>query len=315
MSPTALEPAGQVAGQAVGQADGRPACAVFSDTGRLPFAVTEQEAPEARIVVFGAPFDGTVSYRSGARLGPGAIRREFYGIETYSPILDRDLEDRPILDAGDLLLPPADPAGMIRIVEDATRSFLARGLLPVLLGGEHLVSLGAIRAAADRWPDLRVLHLDAHADTRDDYLGDRLSHACVLRRAAESLGEGRIRSLGIRSGTRDEFEYSREHLGLLPIPADPAAARALAADLVRDAAGRPTWLTLDLDVLDPSILPGTGTPEPGGLSFAALQAFLHGLDGLDFAGADLVELAPDLDPTGVSTVVACRLLRELLLVL
>ena len=262
----------------------------------------------ADIVLFGAPFDSTTSFRPGTRFGPAAMRSESFGIETYSPHQDCDLEDIRVHDAGDLELPFGAPDRALEMIETQAAAILADGKMPVLLGGEHLVTLGAVRAAAKRFPNLRILHFDAHADLREDYLGNPLSHACVIRRCHDLLGDGRIWQFGIRSGTRDEFAFMREgHVVTEPFTLNTLPQLSFPA-------GTPVYLTVDLDVLDPSEFPGTGTPEAGGVRFTELLAALRDvLTRFNVVAFDNVELSPPLDPTGRSTALACKLLREELL--
>ena len=264
----------------------------------------------ARTVLFGAPFDSTTSYRPGARFGSAAIRHESFGIETYSPYLDRDLGDCAIHDAGDLELPFGAPDPALKMIETEAARILAAGKVPVLLGGEHLVTLGAVRAARARHPDLHILHFDAHADLRADYLGNPLSHACVMRRCHDLLGDGRIFQFGIRSGTKEEFAFQ----GAGRVRAERFAAKTLPSIVLPPQT--PVYLTVDLDVLDPAEFPGTGTPEAGGLAFETLRGVLMDVFArFNVVAFDLVELAPALDASGRSTALACKLLRECLLAL
>ncbi|NLF27535.1 MAG: agmatinase, partial [Clostridiales bacterium] len=212
---------------------------------------------EARVALFGAPFDGTTSFRPGARFGPAAIRAESFGIETYSPYADRDLFDCAVFDAGDLELPFGSAERALEIVEVAAAEILSDGKIPFLLGGEHLVTLAAARAAVRRYPDIAFVHFDAHADLREEYVGEPLSHASVMRRVWDMAGDGRIFQFGIRSGDRDEFAFARGHTELHRF--DLSAF----SEALERIGGRPVYFTLDLDVLDPSCFPGTGTPEPG----------------------------------------------------
>ena len=274
-------------------------------------AASEEYAP-SRVVLFGAPFDSTTSFRPGTRSGPAAIRSESFGIETYSPLQDRDLEDLTFFDAGDLELPFGAPDRALEMIEERAASILKDGKIPFLLGGEHLVTLGAVRAVAKHHPDLRIIHFDAHADLREDYLGVRLSHACVMRRCHDLLGDGRICQFGIRSGTREEFEFMRAG----HVVTEPFSDATLAEVLDSIPPDAPVYLTIDMDVLDPAEFPGTGTQEAGGVRFAALLAALRDvLTRFRVVAFDNVELAPSLDPTGRSTALACTFLRECLLAL
>ena len=274
----------------------------------MTFIGADREYQDAEMVLFGAPYDSTTSFRPGARFGPSAMRMESFGIETFSPYQDRDLEDAKVHDAGDLELPFGAPGPMLEMVEAKAAAILADGKMPVLLGGEHLVTLGAVRAAAKRFPTMRIIHFDAHADLREEYLSNPLSHACVLRRCHDILGDGRIFQFGIRSGTRDEFAFMEEgHV---------TTERHSCATLPKLAfpEGTPVYLTVDLDVLDPSEFPGTGTQEAGGLRFRELLgALLDVFARFNVVAFDNVELAPSIDPSGRSTALACKLLREELL--
>ncbi|MDT8272989.1 MAG: agmatinase [Desulfomonilia bacterium] len=259
--------------------------------------------PDGAICLFGAPFDSTVSFRPGSRFGPVAIREASHSLETFSPYQMADLEDCSFMDKGDLELPFGDPNPALALIEEAAQKIVSAGKIPFLLGGEHLVTLGAIRAVARACPDLQVIHVDAHADMRDDYLGQRLSHATVMRRVVDLLGPGSVRQMGIRSCTRQEHQYVVEHC-------------CLPEELSLETGKRPCYLTCDLDILDPSVLPGTGTPEPGGWSFQELTDMLVSIiQRVHIVGIDMVELAPQLDPTGVSAVVAAKVVRECLIAL
>ena len=274
----------------------------------MNFIGAESDYPSADIVLFGAPYDSTTSFRPGGRFGPQTMRAESFGIETYSPYQDRDLEDLRVHDAGDLELPFGAPEPVLDMIEAKAAAILADGKMPVLLGGEHLVTLGAVRAAAKRFPDLRIIHFDAHADLRENYLGNPLSHACVLRRCHDLLGDGRIWQFGIRSGTREEFAFMKAG----HVVTEPFSLKALPQ--VSFPAGAPVYLTVDLDVLDPAEFPGTGTPEAGGVRFDELRtALMDVFARFNVVAFDNVELAPSLDPTGRSTALACKLLREELL--
>ena len=264
---------------------------------------------EASVVLYGAPFDSTTSFRPGARFGPAAMRHESFGLETYSPYQDRDLMDISVFDSGDLELCFGSSEMALSDIEQRAKEILNAGKFPLLLGGEHLVTLAAVRAVFDTYPDLHIIHFDAHADLRDDYLGAKLSHACVLRRCHELLGDNRIHQFCIRSGEREEFQFAAQHTDFHPFTFEGLK------ETVRELKEKqvPVYFTIDLDCLDPSVFPGTGTPEAGGVSFLELLDAIRTVSQANVVGADVNELAPMLDASGVSTATACKVLRELLL--
>lgn len=264
---------------------------------------------EAEVVLFGAPFDGTTSYRPGTRFAPTAIRPDSYGLETYSPYLDLDLEDYNMCDIGDVDLPFGNTKRALDAIGEVAGSIIASGKKPLMIGGEHLVSLPVIQKLHEKYEDLHIIHFDAHTDLREEYLGETLSHATVIRRAWDTVGDGRIFQFGIRSGMKTEFEWAKSHTYLNPFNTNTLE------DIVKQLAGKPVYLTIDLDVLDPSVFAGTGTPEPGGITMKDLLDALIAMKGLNFVGADLVELAPHYDASGVSTAVACKAIREVSLLL
>ena len=272
----------------------------------MNFIGADKSFDDADVVLFGAPYDSTTSFRPGTRFGPAAMRSESFGIETYSPYQDKDIEtDVRVHDAGDLELPFGAPDRALEMIEEKASEIIGAGKIPFLLGGEHLVTLGAVRAAAEKFPDLRIVHFDAHADLREDYLGVKFSHACVMRRCHDIVGDGRIWQFGIRSGTREESEFAKAgHVAM-----EPFYAKTLSS--VSFPEGTPVYLTVDLDVLDPSEFPGTGTQEAGGMSFTGLLAALRDVFArFNVIAADNVELSPQIDHTGRSTALACKLLRE-----
>ncbi|MBE6907233.1 MAG: agmatinase [Ruminococcaceae bacterium] len=271
------------------------------------FLGCDSEYPEAQLVIFGAPFDSTTSYRPGTRFASKTMRGESYGIETYSPYQDRDLAEIAVFDGGDLELPFGNTIRVLEEIEACTAQVVKDGKLPVMIGGEHLVTLGAVRAVLREFPDLHVIQFDAHADLREDYLGEQLSHATVMRRIWDLTGDGRLFQFGIRSGEKAEFEFSKNHTIL---------NKFNFADLdkiVERLSGKPVYFTLDLDVLDPSAFPGTGTPEAGGVSFPELLDAILQISKLNIVGCDINELSPVYDQSGVSTAAACKILREMLL--
>ena len=271
------------------------------------FLGCDNEYGEADIVVFGAPFDSTTSFRPGTRFASRTMRGESYGLETYSPYQDKDLEDLAIFDGGDLELCFGDTEKALAAIESYTTRVLRDNKRPVMIGGEHLVTLGAVRAVARKYPELHVVHFDAHADLRDDYLGVTLSHATVLHRVWDIIGDHRIYQFGIRSGERSEFQWGRDHVTTQKFNFNGLA------EVIKKLQGQPVYFTLDLDVLDPSVFPGTGTPEPGGVSFMELLEAIQQVSQLNLVGCDINELSPIYDQSGASTAVACKVLRELLL--
>ena len=273
------------------------------------FIGCESSFEQASVVLYGAPFDSTTSFRPGARFGPSAIRLESFGLETYSPYQDKDLMDIRVFDSGDLELCFGSSELALSDIENRTKEILKAAKLPVLLGGEHLVTLAAVRAVFHEYPDLHIIHFDAHADLRDDYLGTKLSHACVLRRCHELLGDNRIHQFCIRSGEREEFQFAAQHTDFHPFTFD--GLKETVQELKEKKI--PVYFTIDLDCLDPSAFPGTGTPEAGGVSFLELLDAIRTVAQANIVGADLNELAPMLDVSGVSTATACKVLRELLL--
>ena len=275
------------------------------------FIGCESDYADAAIVLYGAPFDSTTSFRPGARFGPSAMRHESFGLETYSPYQDADLTDCRIFDSGDMELCFGSAEAALRDIETRAAEILQDGKLPLLLGGEHLVTLGAVRAAVQQYPDLHIIHFDAHTDLRDEYLGAKLSHACVLRRCHDLLGDGRIHQFCIRSGDREEFRFAQAHTELHPFCFD-GLEQTISSLREQDV---PVYFTIDLDCLDPSAFPGTGTPEAGGVSFIQLLDAIRTVCTARIIGADVNELAPMLDSSGVSTATACKVLRELLLAL
>jgi agmatinase len=273
------------------------------------FIACEGGYAESRLVIFGAPFDGTSSYRPGSRFAPAAIRSESLGIETYSPYLAKDLEDLCVFDAGDLELPFGNTEKVLELIETMASEIISDDKIPLMIGGEHLVTLGSVRALAKKYPEINVIHFDAHADLRDEYIGEKLSHATVMRRCHDLIGKGKIYQFGIRSMTKDEDKWAEEHV--IQRKYDFGTLGGALSQL----SGKPVYLTIDLDVLDPSAFCGTGTPEPGGVSFADLIKAVHDTKGLNVIGCDINELAPHYDPSGVSTITACKVIRELILTL
>lgn len=274
------------------------------------FIACDAEYEDSKIVLFGAGFDGTTSFRPGTRFAPAAIRNESFGIETYSPYQDKDMLDYCYFDSGDLELTFGDTESVLNDIQERTQTILNDGKIPFMIGGEHLVTLGSVRAVSEKYEDFYILHFDAHADLRDDYLGQRLSHACVIRRCHEIVDDGHIFQFGIRSGDREEFRFALEHTFMNKFNLNGLK------EVVEQLKGKNVYLTVDLDVLDPSVFPGTGTPEAGGVSFDELRRALTLVcSELNIIGCDVNELSPQYDQSGVSTAVACKIIREMLLAL
>ena len=271
------------------------------------FIGAESDYKDANVVIYGAPFDSTTSFRPGARFGPAAIRHESFGIETYSPYQDKDLTDYNIFDYGDIELPFGDTRVSLDMIREVARQILKDDKVPVLLGGEHLVTLAQVEALKEKYEDFYIIHFDAHCDLREEYLGTKLSHAAVIHRCYDLLGKDRIFQFGIRSGDRTEFEFSKGNTYMNKFNFDTLD------EVVEKLAGKKVYFTIDLDVLDTSVFPGTGTPEAGGVTWNELLGAIKKVCTLDIIGLDMVELAPMLDASGSSTALACKTLRELLL--
>ena len=273
------------------------------------FIACDSEYEEAKIVLYGAPFDSTTSFRPGTRFAPSVIRNESFGLETYSPYQDKDLTEKNIFDSGDIELAIGDTEKVLNAIEERASVIFNDNKIPFMLGGEHLVTLGAVRAAVKKFEELYIVHFDAHTDLREDYLGVKLSHASVIRRCHELTGDGKIFQFGIRSGERYEFEWAKEgHTSLNKFNFNGLE------NVIEKLKGKNVYFTLDLDVLDPAYFAGTGTPEPGGVSFTELMnASTKVCSELNIIGCDVNELSPPYDTSGASTAVACKIIREMLL--
>lgn len=263
---------------------------------------------EAKGVLFGAPFDGTTSFKPGTRFAANAMREDSWAIESYSPYQDKDLEDLDLCDIGDIELPFGNKGKTLRMIEAQVKKIIADNKIPMMIGGEHLVSFAPISALSKKYNDLCVIHFDAHTDLRADYLGEKLSHATVIRRVWDMLGDNRIFQFCIRSGLKEEFEWAKEHTHLEKF------TYTTLKQTVQNLKNKPVYITIDLDVLDPSVFPGTGTPEPGGINFNEMLEIIQTLSQLEnVVGFDVVELSPRYDMSGISTAAACKVLRELTL--
>ncbi|MCZ8514585.1 agmatinase [Paenibacillus filicis] len=274
------------------------------------FILSSDDYAASRAVIYGMPMDYTVSFRPGSRFGPARIREVSIGLEEYSPYLDKSLEDITYFDAGDLLLPFGNAGRSLEVIGEYVKGLLGDGKFPFGLGGEHLVSWPVIQQVYAKYPDLALIHIDAHADLREQYEGEPLSHSTPVRKAATLMGGKNIYQFGIRSGSREEFQFGRENINFYPFDVLEPLKKVLP-----ELAGRPVYLTIDIDVLDPSCAPGTGTAEAGGITSKELLAAIHAMAAseLNFVGADIVEVAPAYDPTEQTQIVASKLMREILL--
>ncbi|WP_075618415.1 agmatinase [Paenisporosarcina indica] len=266
---------------------------------------------EAQAVIYGMPMDWTVSYRPGSRFGPQRIREVSIGLEEYSPYLDRDLEEVKYFDAGDIPLPFGNPQRSLDEIEKFVTQLLADGKVPVGMGGEHLVSWPVMKAVAEKYPDLAIIHMDAHTDLRESYEGEALSHSTPIRKIANHIGPKNVYSFGIRSGMKEEFVWAKEngmHISKFEV-LEPLKG------VLPTLAGRPVYVTIDIDVLDPAHAPGTGTVDAGGITSRELLASIHAIAGSDVnvVGFDLVEVAPIYDSSEQTANTASKLIREMLL--
>lgn len=254
------------------------------------------------IIMLGMPFDGTVSYRPGSRFAPEQIRLASWGLEEYSPYFDKHLEDCNFHDAGDLEFPLGNTKKSLGVIRQNVEEIYKDGKRVFGIGGEHLVTLPEIQAISKYVDNLAIVHFDAHTDLREEYLGEPLSHSAVIRHSAEIIGFENLKQIGIRSGMKEEFELMKKYNTLIHEHKE--------LDVFKD---KNIFVTVDLDVLDTSIMPGTGTPEVGGLDFNQLVGWFKYLSQFNIIGADVVELAPDYDTSGASTAVATKVIRELLM--
>ncbi|KIL49701.1 agmatinase [Jeotgalibacillus soli] len=275
------------------------------------FIKSKPSYKESQAVIYGMPMDWTVSYRPGSRFGPTRIREVSIGLEEYSPYLDRDLDDVNYFDAGDIPLPFGNPQKSIEVIEDYIDQLMADGKFPLGMGGEHLVSWPVMKAVAKKYTDLAIIHFDAHTDLREEYEGEPLSHSTPIRKIAEHIGPKNVYSFGIRSGMKEEFEWAKEngmHISKFEV-LEPLK------EILPTLAGRPVYVTIDIDVLDPAHAPGTGTVDAGGITSRELLGAIHAIAGseVNVVGGDLVEVAPIYDPSEQTANTASKLMREMLL--
>ena len=268
---------------------------------------------QCRVSLLGVPYDGTCCFRPGARFGPSAVREDSYGIETYCPQLNLDLEDINFTDIGSLDVPLGDAKSTLDYIRDATDILLKKNLKPLIIGGEHSITSGVIKSLITNYPDLIMLQLDAHADLRDEWLGSKFSHACTMKRCLEILPSKKIFQIGIRSGTKSEFLEMNNSKRLIQHTLGKNAKSL--EEALKSFKGRPIYLTFDSDWFDPSIMPGTGTPEPGGYFWGDFAAIIDVIKSHNLIGADVVELSPKLDNSGISSILAAKVIRSLIMLL
>ena len=284
----------------------------FNNDGAI-FMGAQRSIDNCKVSLLGVPYDGTSCFRPGSRFGPSAVREDSYGIETYCPQLNLDLEDITFADLGSLDVPIGDTKLIIDNVKNATDILLKNNLKPLIIGGEHSITSGVVKSIITNFPDLIMIQLDAHADLREEWLGDKYSHACTMKRCLDILPSKKILQIGIRSGTKLEFIEMRNTKRLIPHNlGDNAKYLEKALDSFH---GKPIYLSFDLDWFDPSIMPGTGTPEPGGYFWRDFAAIIEILKSHNLIGADVVELAPKLDHSGISSILAAKVIRSLIMLL
>ena len=275
------------------------------------FMGAKRSPDDCAIGIFGVNYDGTCSFKPGARFGPEAIRQVSSCLETYCPKLNKDLEDIMYADFGSIIIDKNDSKSVIESVKSATNFLINNNLNPIMLGGEHSITTGAIEALVTKYPDLILVQLDAHADLRESYIGNKHSHACTMKRCLELLPEKKIFQVGIRSGTKEEFQFMHYNNQLVDFRPGENAQKLKQALLPYSKS--PIYLTIDLDWFDPSLLAGTGTPEPGGFFWNDFEEILKTLVQFRIVASDIVELSPEIDKSGVSSIVAAKVLRSLIL--
>ena len=284
----------------------------FNKEGAI-FMGAKRENINCDLGLFGVPYDGTTSFRPGSRFGPSAIREVSNGLETFCPQLKMDLNEINFADFGCLEIPLGAPEPVVELVEKATEELLSQGLKTLMIGGEHSITSGAIDAIVQHHHDLIIVQLDAHADLREEWLGSKYNHACSMTRCLEVLPSKNLFQVGIRSGTQEEFKELRKTNRLVDHKTGESAIYL--KDVLDPFLGKPMYISIDLDWFDPSFLPGTGTPEPGGYSWNDFASIVDVLKKHQIIGADIVELAPQLDPSGISSLLAAKVTRSMLLLL
>ena len=285
---------------------------LFSNEGPI-FMGANKNLSDCSIGIFGVNYDGTTSFKPGARFGPNAIRNVSESLETYCPFVNKDLNLINYFDAGSLKLDLSDTRSIIKTVKSGTNFLLNNNLKPLILGGEHSISIGVIEALVEKYPTLIKIQLDAHADLRNSYQNNKYSHACTIRRCLEILPSKKVFQIGIRSGTKEEFTIMNNNHQLIKFRTGDSITEI--QKTLEPFKKQPIYLTIDLDWFDPSLLSGTGTPEPGGFFWQDFEKIIELLNLFEIIGCDIVELSPDLDNSGISSIVAAKTTRSLIMTL
>lgn len=274
------------------------------------FMGSNESYEDSNIVLVGVPMDFTCSFRPGTRFGPQKIREVSIGIEEYSIYMDKSLEDYAYYDSGDLDLPIGNVERSLEIIGQAAKEILDDNKFPLFIGGEHLISVPVIREVYNKYGDeLIVVHFDAHADLREGYLGCPNSHASAIRRLVDFMPGKNIYQFGIRSGTKEEFEYAKANTNMYTIEVLEPLKK-----VVNKFKGRPVHFTLDIDVVDPAFANGTGTPEPGGISSKELIQALDVMKDLNIVGFDIVEVSPHYDQSDRTALLAAKIIRDMIMI-
>jgi agmatinase len=283
---------------------------------RLPHVRTLEEVD---VAIMGVPFDTGVTYRVGGRFGPNAVRAASVMLRPYNPNLDvSPFEVLSCVDHGDVAIVPGYTERSYEAIESAVAPMVEAGVIPLLIGGDHACTLPHLRATRSRGP-VAVIDFDSHTDAWDSYFGEKHNHGTWMRRAIEEnlVDVGRSIEVGLRGPLYEAADWSglRTELGLEYITTEETLSRGpeAVASMIRDRVGTgPAFVTFDIDVVDPAFAPGTGTPEPGGLSAHDALAIVRRLTGIDFLGFDVVEVIPAYDPAGQTAFLAANLAYEML---
>jgi agmatinase len=276
------------------------------------------EVSDVDVAVVGVPFDTGVSYRPGARFGPGHVRESSRLLRPYNPAQDIEPFGRQqVVDAGDIAVNPFDIGEAIAAIEGGARELLERSGRLLTIGGDHTIALPLLRAVHAVHGPVAVVHFDAHLDTWDTYFGADYTHGTPFRRASEEglLDQSGCLHVGIRGPLYAATDLVQDaELGFQVVHSrevDDLGIRGVVERLQARVGERPVYVSVDIDVLDPAFAPGTGTPEAGGLTSRELLAILRSFAGLNLVGADLVEVAPVYDHAEITGIAASHVAYEL----